>query len=121
VAGQASLLNLQLVSKRNHVGWYPGFIPALTQARTRKTKLAREGINYHSNRQSAADSFGKRWATTEEESAGLSGIDVIFLRLQRKRSLRVGHGGSQNIEKVPAKVRRRSEKPSSTRFDSPHF
>jgi hypothetical protein len=39
----------------------PRFIPALTQGAHPKTKLAGEGINYHSIRQAGADSFGKRW------------------------------------------------------------
>ena len=63
--GQGTLLKLQLVSKRNQVGWSPPiFRPALTQGAHRKTKLPREGINYHAIRQAAAHNFGKRCATT---------------------------------------------------------
>jgi hypothetical protein len=51
--GQGILLKLQLVSKKNQVGLPPDSYRRLTQGARRKTKLAREGINYRSIRQAA--------------------------------------------------------------------
>ena len=60
VAGQASLLNLQLVSKEIRLAGAPG----LASRWRRKTILASKGIHQHSIPPAAADSFGKRKATT---------------------------------------------------------
>ncbi len=70
--GSGTLLKVQLVSKRNQVGWFPIHTP-FTQGAYAKRNWLGKGINLGPNAQTPARSSRKLWAQIQEDGKTVSG------------------------------------------------